>query len=250
MMELRLDGEVAVISGAANGIGRGVAIAMAEAGAGVALLDRHEDDLRAASELLAGTGTSVSHHVVDVSDAAAVAAAIEAAGKALGDPTILVTAAAIDKAVNLVDLDVDVWREMLDVNLSGTFHCLKGVLPAMLRRGRGRVIVFGSNIALKGGADIAPYGAAKGGVHALARCAAIDLAPYGINVNVVAPGPVETDGLFLFPEEWREKKRGELLTGAFATIDQIVPTVILLASEAGGNYTGSTLNVSGGDVLQ
>jgi len=248
-MELRLDGEVAVVTGAANGIGRGVAVAMAEAGAAVALLDRSEDDLQAATDLVAGAGGRVSHHVVDVSDAAAVSAAIDAAGEALGDPTVLVTAAAIDRTVNLVDLEIDAWQEMLDVNLSGTFYCLKGVLPAMLRRGRGRVIMFGSNIGLKGGAEVASYGTAKAGVHGLARCAAIDLAPHGINVNAIAPGPVDTQMLDGIPDEWLDRKRGELLTGAFGTVEQIVPTVILLASEAGGYYTGSTLNVSGGDVL-
>ncbi|MBS1861419.1 MAG: SDR family oxidoreductase [Actinobacteria bacterium] len=248
-MELRLDGEVAVVTGAAGGIGQGVASAMVEAGAGVALLDRDPAGLRAVSERIGANG-KVTHHPVDVRDPAAVHAAIAAATETLGDPTVLVTAAAIDKAVNVVDLEIDVWREMLDINLSGTFFCLKAVIPGMLRRGRGRVIMFGSNIALKGGEEISPYGAAKAGVHGLARCAAIDLAPHKINVNVIAPGPVDTEMLYLFPDEWLAKKRGELLTGDFGRVDQIVPTVILLASEAGSFYTGSTLNVSGGDVLQ
>jgi len=247
-MELRLDGEVAVITGAANGIGRGVAIAMAEAGAGVALLDRREDDLLAVARHI-GTD-AVSTHCVDISDPVAVTLAIDEASAALGDPTILVTAAAIDGSVNLLDLGVDDWREMLEVNLNGTFYCLKAILPAMLRRGGGRVIMFGSNIGLKGGSDIAHYGAAKAAVHGLARCAAIDLAPHGITVNAIAPGPVETDMLASMPADWLEVKRSELLTDTFATVDQIVPTVILLASEAGAFYTGSTINVSGGDVLQ
>jgi 3-oxoacyl-[acyl-carrier protein] reductase len=249
-MEIRLDGEIAVITGAANGIGRGVAIAMADAGASVALLDRSEEDLEAVARRIASDGCPVSAHCVDVSDPVAVTLAIDAAGGALGDPSILVTAAAIDAAVGLFDLGIDEWRQMIETNLGGTFYCLKAVLPAMLRRGGGRVIMFGSNIGLKGGAEIAHYGAAKAGVHGLARCAAIDLAPHKIKVNAIAPGPVETDMLASLPADWREAKRSELLTGDFATVDQIVPTVLLLASEAGSFYTGSTINISGGDVLQ
>lgn len=249
-MELRLDGQVAVVTGAGNGIGRGVAVAMAEAGASVALLDRSERHLLAVEETIRATGAATSAHRVDVSDPVAVAEAIEAVAETLGDPTTLVTAAAIDGAIPLLDLEVEEWRQMVDVNLNGTFYCLKAVLPAMVRRGGGRVILFGSNIALKGGGEIAHYGSAKAGVHGLARCAAVDLAPYRITVNVIAPGPVETDMLASLPADWLEEKRAELLTENFGTVEEIVPTVIMLASDAGSFYTGSTINVSGGDVLQ
>jgi 3-oxoacyl-[acyl-carrier protein] reductase len=248
-VEIRLDGEVAVVTGAARGIGLGVARAMAEAGAAVALLDRTADELDAATAAVSRVGT-VSSHRVDVSDSAGVIAAVQEASAALGDPTILVTAAAIDQTVDLLDLESEEWRELIAINLDGTFHSLKAVIPGMLRRGGGRVVMFGSNIGLKGGHRIAHYGAAKAGVHGLARCAAIDLAPHNITVNAVAPGPVETDMLASLPLDWREAKKRELLTGAFATVEQIVPTVVLLASEAGSFYTGATINVSGGDVLQ
>jgi 3-oxoacyl-[acyl-carrier protein] reductase len=249
-MVIRLDGEVAVVTGAANGIGRGIAVAMAEAGASVALLDRDGDGLGEAAATIAAGGGTACTQVVDVADADAVARAVEASAEALGDPTVLVTAAAIDQSIDLLEMSVEEWRTMLDVNLSGSFYCLKAVLPAMRRRGRGRIVLIGSNIGLKGGAQIAHYGAAKAGVHGLARCAAIDLAPLGITVNAVAPGPVETDMLWSLPPEWLDAKRKELLTGRFGRVEDIVPTVVLLASDAGAFYTGSTLNLSGGDVLQ
>lgn len=249
-MLIRLDDEVAVITGAANGIGRGVALAMVEAGARVALLDRRGDGLDAIGAIIEEAGGRCTTHTVDVSDHQAVAEAVDEASSALGDPTCLVTAAAIDETVDLVDLSIEAWRAMIEVNLNGTFYCLKAVLPGMLRRGRGRVIFFGSNIGLKGGASIAHYGTAKAGVHGFARCAATDLAPHNITVNAVAPGPVMTDMLNSLPQAWRDAKREELLADDFATVEQIVPTVILLASEAGAFYTGSTINISGGDVLQ
>ena len=249
-MLIRLDGEVAVITGAANGIGRGVALGMADAGARVALLDRSESGLGAVRELIEPTGAGVSTYCVDVRDATAVAQAVNHVSDTLGDPTVLVTAAAVDGSASVIDLSVDDWKKMLDINLNGTFYSLKAVLPAMRRQGRGRVIFFGSNIGLKGGSEIAHYGASKAAVHGLTRCAAIDLAPFNITVNAVAPGPVDTDMLQSLPAAWLEAKHQEMLTGRFGTVADIVPTVILLASDSGAFYTGATLNLSGGDVLQ
>ena len=186
-----LDGELPVITGAANGIGRAIALAMAEAGAGVALVDRDESGLTDATALLRSSGGTADCFPADVSDQAEVVKAVEKAAHKLGDPTILVAAAGIDQSKHLAEITQPEWQTMVDVNLSGCFYCLQAVLPAMKRRGYGRVVLIGSNIALKGGADIAHYGAAKAGVHGLARCAALDLAPLNITVNVVAPGPVE-----------------------------------------------------------
>ena len=248
-MDLRLDGEVAVITGAANGIGRGVAVEMARAGARVALLDKSRESLDDVASQISSEGFNVSTHQVDVSNHEQVFAAVEQASAEHGDITILVTAAAIDESVSVEDMSVEQWHSMIDVNLNGTFYCLKAVLPGMRRVGHGRVIFFGSNIGLKGGADIAHYGSAKAGVHGLARCAAIDLAKIGITVNVVAPGPVDTNMLWSLPKEWLDAKKSELPLQRFGNVDEIVPTVILLASPAGAFYTGSILNISGGDVM-
>jgi 3-oxoacyl-[acyl-carrier protein] reductase len=249
-MELKLAGEVAVITGAANGIGRGIALAMSRAGAAVALIDRDVTALQEVGTALGAAPAGARAYSVDVTDREDLENAVSHCEHDLGDPTILVTAAAIDQAISVPDLSPQDWQVMIDVNLNATFYCLKAVLPGMQRRGRGRVIFFGSNIALKGGAQLAHYGAAKAGVHGLARCAAIDLAPLNITVNVVAPGPVETNMLRSMPDDWLAAKRTELLVGRFGAVDDIVPTVLLLASPAGSFYTGATLNVSGGDVLQ
>lgn len=248
-MEIRLDGEVALITGAANGIGRGIALEMASAGARVALLDRSRGELDAVAAQIARGGSSASIHVADVSDPDQVVTAVDEATARHGDVTVLVTAAAIDESVSLQDMTIEQWHAVMDVNLHGTFYCLKAVLAGMRRAGHGRIVLFGSNIGLKGGADIAHYGTAKAGVHGLARCAAIDLAPAGITVNVVAPGPVETDMLRSLPLPWLDAKLAELPLRRFATVAEIVPTVLLLSSPAGAYYTGSVVNISGGDVL-
>jgi 3-oxoacyl-[acyl-carrier protein] reductase len=248
-MEIRLDDEVAVVTGAANGIGRGVALSLAASGARVAALDKSAAGLATlAAELTSLPGTW-SVHEVDVSVPEQVDAAIAAAAHQLGDATVLVTAAAIDESVNVAQMSRQQWTRMMDVNLHGTFYCLQAVLPGMHRAGRGRIILFGSNIALKGGIDIAHYGAAKGAIHALARCAALDLAAANITVNVVAPGPTETDMLRSLPQDWLDAKLASMPLGRFGTVQEVVPTVVLLASDAGAFYTGATLNVSGGDVI-
>ena len=248
-MEIRLEDDIAIVTGAANGIGQGVAVALAKAGARVALLDRSAEGLEVTSAKIGEVGTS-RRYLVDVADPVQVDAAVGTATADFGDPTILVTAAAIDESVGIDDMSPDQWRRMIDINLNGTFYCLKAVLPGMRRRKRGRVVFFGSNIALKGGTEISHYGAAKGGVHALARCAALELAAANITVNTIAPGPVETDMLWSLPQQWLDAKRAELPLARFGRVDEIVPTVMLLVSGGGSFYTGATLNVSGGDVLQ
>lgn len=248
-MRIDMSGDIAVVTGAANGIGRGVAVAMAAAGAKVALLDRDSAALAVVSRSIADSDGSARPYAVDVGDWASVSAVVEQVRADLGEPTVLVTAAAIDESVSIEEMPVESWRRMIDVNLSGTFYCLKAVIPAMRRNGYGRIVLFGSNIALKGGSEIAHYGAAKGGVHALSRCAASELAGGGITVNCIAPGPIETDMLWSLPQEWLDAKKQELPLGRFGTVEEVVPAVLLLAARISGFTTGSTVNVSGGDVI-
>lgn len=248
-MLIDMNGDVAIVTGAGRGLGFGVAEEMAASGARVALFDRDATALTAAREAITTAGGIATSYEVDVSDWPTVSEAVERVHRDLGDPTVLVTAAAIDESVSIVDMPVQAWQNVIDVNLNGTFYCLKATVPTMRRNGYGRVVLFGSQIALKGGADIAHYGAAKGGVHALARCAALELAPVGVTVNVVAPGPIETDMLRSLPRQWLENKKREMPVGRFGQVSEVVPAVVLLASRQSGFTTGSTVNVSGGDVM-
>jgi 3-oxoacyl-[acyl-carrier protein] reductase len=247
-MLIDMSGEVAIVTGAGRGLGRGVAEELTASGARVALFDRDAANLAVAAERITSSGGIAATYTVDVSDWPAVAAAVEQVHRDLGDPTVLVTAAAIDESVSIVDMPVESWQKMLDVNLSGSFYALKAVVPTMRRNGYGRVVLFGSQIALKGGAEIAHYGAAKGGVHALARCAALELADAGVTVNTIAPGPIDTELLKSLPQQWLDNKKREMPIGRFGSIEEVVPAVVLLASRQSGFTTGSTVNISGGDV--
>lgn len=249
-MDIDLTGDVALVTGAGNGLGRGVAIELARHGAAVALLDRDTDGLAGTAGAIAESGGRCSSWEVDVADNDQVETTVSAVQARWGEPSILVTAAAIDESVDLGEMAIASWRRMIDVNLNGTFYPLKAVIPGMRRRGYGRIILFGSNIALKGGHEIAHYGAAKGAVHALTRCAALDLADDGITVNCIAPGPIETNMLWSLPPQWLEAKKAELPLRRFGRVEEIVPTVVLLASKLSSYTTGSIVNISGGDVLQ
>jgi 3-oxoacyl-[acyl-carrier protein] reductase len=119
----------------------------------------------------------------------------------------------------------------------------------MIAQRSGRIINMGSQLALIGGDRMAHYSAAKAGVHGFTKALAHELAPYNINVNAIAPGPIETPLLDGISEDWLEKKRSELPLGRFGRVEEVAPTAVLLASDGGSYYTGATLNVSGGDVM-
>jgi 3-oxoacyl-[acyl-carrier protein] reductase len=162
---------------------------------------------------------------------------------------VLVNNAGIGTSCPVLEMSVETWQRMLDNNLSSVFYCTRAALPHLIERRYGRIINVASQLALKGGVEMAHYCAAKAGVLGLTKALARELAPYGITVNAIAPGPVETDMLAALSDEWRAAKLAEMPIGRFGRPDEIAPTAVLLASEDGAYYTGSTLNASGGDVM-
>jgi 3-oxoacyl-[acyl-carrier protein] reductase len=247
-VELAFEGQAALVTGAARGIGRAVATALAAASAAVVMVDRDPAVEPAAAEI-AESGARTSAIVADVSKPDQVNAMVETAIRDFGAIDILINNAAIDNAALVVDMPLGQWREMLDVNLTSVFLCCSAALPSMIARGKGRIVNVGSNLALKGGERLAHYCAAKAGVHGFTRALALEVARHGISVNTVAPGPVETEMLYSLPEDWLAAKKAELPLGRFGTVDEIVPAILLLASDSASFFVGSTINVSGGDVM-
>jgi 3-oxoacyl-[acyl-carrier protein] reductase len=247
-VELSFAGETALVTGAARGIGRGIAVALSESGASVALVDRDPEVEETAASIRAAGGKTRAY-VADVSSSDQVRATIEDVLADFGSIDVLVNNAAIDHAVAVVDMSIERWREMLDANLTSVFLCCQAVLPSMIQRQAGRIVNIGSNLALKGGERLAHYCAAKAGVHGFTRALALEVAAHGITVNTVAPGPVETEMLFSLPEDWLAAKRAEMPIGRFGKVDEIVPVVLLVASRSASFFVGSTINVSGGDVM-
>jgi 3-oxoacyl-[acyl-carrier protein] reductase len=245
----KLDGRVAIVTGAASGIGRGIAEAFAEEGAAVAIADKNEQGAQTVADGIAGRGGRAIAVQVDVTDEAFVGAMVERVLADLGRIDILVNNAGIDTISTVVEMPLAMWQQMMDVNLTSVFLCTKAVLPTMIAQRSGRIINMGSQLGLEGTDRMVHYCAAKAGVHGFTKALAYELAPHNINVNAIAPGPIETPLLDSIPEDWLEKKKASIPLGRFGRVEEVTPTAVLLASDGGSYYTGATLNVSGGDVM-
>ena len=245
----QLEGKTALITGAALGIGLAVATRFAREGARVVLADRNGDGAaRAAAEL----GEKARAVTMDISDEDAVAAGfaeIEAAGWA---PDVVVANAGVQlfgQDAPAADLDLDVWRRTIDINLTGTFLTVKHAVRSMLARGGGSIILTGSPTGVNGeGKDFTAYSASKAGIHGLARTVAAAYAPQGIRVNTVQPAYTETPLVSAISEdpESRAAIIGRIPLGRAGTPDDVAGIMVYLASDDGAFATGALFQVDGG----
>ncbi|QUN32653.1 SDR family oxidoreductase (plasmid) [Cupriavidus sp. KK10] len=245
----KLTGKKAVVTGGARGIGRAIALAFAREGADVAVLDlRKEDAVRAAAEVaeLEVEGLAVA---ADVASESSVNAALAEVEGEFGRIDILVNNAGFDSASHVVNMTTEMWDRMIDVNLRGVFLCTRAALPGMLKNKHGRIINLSSQLAHKGAPEMAHYVAAKAGVIGFTRSLAYEVAREGVTVNAICPGPVDTELFRGLPEAWRAKKLSELPIGRMASVEEIAPSAVLLASDEGAYFIGATLNPNGGDYM-
>jgi NAD(P)-dependent dehydrogenase (short-subunit alcohol dehydrogenase family) len=246
----RLSGRVALVTGAASGIGAGIAEAFAGEGADLHLVDLVDEQAAApALDAARRHGGRVTYSRADVADEAQVRAAAAAAVSAHGRVDVLVNNAGIFTQSLLEDLSVQDWDRVLAVNLRGTFLFTRVLINPMLERGWGRVINIASQLGQVGGAEVAHYCASKGAVIAFTKALSREVARRGVLVNAIAPGPIRTPLLDGETEEWRSAKLAELPIGRFGEVAEVVPTALLLASEDGSYYVGQTLGPNGGDVM-
>jgi len=246
----RLEGKVAVVTGAASGIGAGIALAFAEQGAALALVDVVDGPhLAAQTSTLSGYGVPVARYRADISDESEVAAMGREVLSRFGRVDILVNNAGIFTQALVEDLPIADWDRVLAVNLRGTFLCTKAFLGAMLDQGSGRIINIASQLGQIGGTEVAHYAASKAAVIGFTKSLAREVAQRGVLVNAVAPGPIETPILDNETEEWRSAKLAELPIGRFGRVEEVTPTVLLLATDDGSYYVGQTLGPNGGDVM-
>ncbi|MEV4306866.1 SDR family NAD(P)-dependent oxidoreductase [Nonomuraea sp. NPDC049624] len=237
-----------LVTGGASGIGRGVAEAFAAAGDRVVIADLDEARARAVAAELG------AHHVqVDVGDAASVESAVAAVAAAHGDIGVLVNNAGHTAGGGpLIGLDVDVFDACARVNFRGTFLMTRAVGAHMVERGvRGCMVNISSIGARQPTPGLGHYEATKAAIDALTRSAGIELAPHGIRVNGVAPGPVLTPMTAMFATDDAARKAWEarIPLGSIAQVADIVPAVLFLASDGARHITGVSLQVDGGQLL-
>jgi 2-hydroxycyclohexanecarboxyl-CoA dehydrogenase len=235
---------VALVTGAGRGIGRAIAERLAEEGAKVAVLDVDEVTARATAEAVGGVGIRT-----DVTDGASVRAAVAESESRLGPITILVNNAGWDKAEPFVKSHEETWDKVLAINLKGPIRMTRAVLDGMIERRRGRIVTVSSDAGRVGSSGEAVYSAAKAGVIGFSKTLARELARYSINVNVVCPGPTNTQLLRdVAPENPKllEALKRAVPFGRIGEPHEIASAVAFLASDDAGFITGQTLSVSGG----
>ncbi len=245
----KLSGKTAIVTGGASGMGRGVAMNFAEEGASVAVLDRNEAGAKEVAEAAAAGGGKAIGLACDVGDEASVKSAFAASAEALGDVDILVNNAGIDTIALIEDMSTEMWDEMMRVNLKSIFLCSRQVIPAMKSKGWGRIINFSSQLGHKGAPLMAHYCAAKAAVMGFTRSLAYEVIEYGITVNSINPGPIDTPLYMSIPEDWRRDKEASMPIKRPGRVEEVVPTVLLLASDEGSFYVGASMNMNGGDVM-
>jgi NAD(P)-dependent dehydrogenase (short-subunit alcohol dehydrogenase family) len=242
-----LQGQTALVTGAARGLGYATARRLGEEGARVALLDRDGDSLSRAAEELARDGLDVGAFAADVTDENAVRSAAAELLAGQGRIDVLVNNAGIYPHRPFEELTFAEWRRVLAVNLDGVYICAHAVYPAMRERGYGRIVNVSSATFFIGYPGLTAYVASKGGIIGFTRALASEAGPHGITVNAVTPGLVATEGVLegeeagLFDEivpEQAVPRRGEP--------EDIAACIAYLASPAAGFITGQTVNVDGG----
>ena len=245
----KLSGKTALVTGAARGIGHAIALAYAREGADVAVLDLRKENAEKTAAEISALGVRGIAFGADVGSESDVIFAFNQVLSSFGHIDILVNNAGIDTTSLVVDMSTDMWDEMMRINLRSIFLCSRQVLPSMLERKYGRIINISSQLAHKGAPQMAHYAAAKAGVIGFTRSLAYEVAMNGITVNAICPGPVETELFRGLPEAWRKRKLAELPIGRAATVNEIAPVAVLLASDEGSYFVGATLNPNGGDYM-
>ncbi|MGX4694526.1 SDR family NAD(P)-dependent oxidoreductase [Streptomyces sp. JNUCC 63] len=249
-MNHSLHQRTAVITGAAGGIGAAIADAFAAEGAHLFLADRNLDGAEATANKARAAGAKATAHQVDVTDADATRAMVDAAHAESGRIDILVNCAGLLTEVPFTEMPLDIWDKMIDVDLRSVFLCCRWTAPIMVGQGAGRIINISSQLALKGGESLVHYSAAKAGVIGLTKALARELAPHGVLVNAIAPGPIDTPLVGGISEEWKKAKQAELPLGRFGVPAEVAPTAVLLAGDPSGDlYVGQVLGPNSGDVM-
>jgi NAD(P)-dependent dehydrogenase (short-subunit alcohol dehydrogenase family) len=248
----QLDGKIALVSGAGRSVGLGIAQELAEAGASVAVNDRHPERAQAALKEINPAGGRVIAAPFDVTDLEAVRAGVALIERQLGPIDILVNNAGIPEGAGMtgkfVDSDPSKWHLNLDLNLYGSMYCIRTAMPGMARRGWGRIIQISSGAGSRGVPNVSIYSAAKAGIEGLLRSVAIEMADTGVTLNAIALGLMANTGERMGNSPELQRIFSTIPMGRLGQPREIGACAVWLASEKAGYVTGQTIHINGGSV--
>ncbi|MDD5725659.1 MAG: 3-oxoacyl-[acyl-carrier-protein] reductase [Candidatus Omnitrophica bacterium] len=246
---MRLKDKVALVTGGARGIGRAIGITFAGEGADIVVADVNLEAAQKTASEIEGMGRKAMSLVMDVTDFQAVEEGINKILDKMGKVDILVNNAGITKDNLLLRMSPADWDAVLNVNLKGTFNCIKAVSRSMIKQRSGRIISIASIIGLMGNAGQANYAASKAGIIALTKTVAKELASRNINANAVAPGFIQTEMTAKLPEDIKKKMQEAIPMGKLGTPEDVANICLFLASEESSYVTGQVITVDGGMVM-
>ena len=243
---MQLEGQAAIVTGGARGIGREIALLLAREGADIALFDVNAQTLEQTIGELRQLGRRAEGLVVDVTDGEQVEQGVGKVLDKLGRIDILVNNAGITKDGLLIRMDDAQWDRVLDINLKGTFLCTRAVAKHMLKQRRGRIVSIASIVGLIGNPGQANYAASKAGVIGLTKTVAKELASRGITCNAIAPGFIKTEMTDVLSEQAKQRLQEAIPMGTLGEPRDVAQAALFLVSEAARYITGQVLVVDGG----
>lgn len=245
-----LSGQIAVVTGASRGIGRAIALTLAQQGADLVVNGNQVDLLNNLAAEVKTEGRICLVQPGDVSDPETATKIARTVIEGFGRADILVNNAGINMRTPSLEMKLEDWRRVIDINLNGTLYCCLALLPYMVEQKFGRIVNVSSTTAKTPHKNAAPsYGASKAGVNYLTQHLALEMARHGIRVNAVCPGPIETDMTTQWTAEYRERVLAGVPLGKLGSARNVADVVLFLASDMSEFITGELINANGGTYM-